>query len=693
MPTYEDLVRDYHSLAFRVARSVVRDDASAEDAVQDVYLRFLRDPASLERVENLKAFVARAAVNAALDQKRSAGRREKHERAAIREGAVMNPVEAASRAELRSKVAELPDEQRIAVEMHYFHGLTKEETAAALQVPAGTVSSRLNTALGRLRTALSAAAFAGLLAMLESELGKCAAGETVPEGLRDRLMRLGTQSPAPSPSRATNRAGTVAAIAGAILLAVLLGLVARHEMQEREANEFHGAADGVVADASSPAAPSPKSTPAADPASTGHAPAVAPVSEETVLEGFLFSRNGGVFVRDVTAWDHGPKQTIWNPRAEQLKAWRESLTIEGGVKGLEAPAAASFGPFLMSGAPAEAAPRARVKLRVRGPAAPGPEAADDDMRMEAPKFAAQPVELVEVIEAEVLGTAWLHAWRDMQHAATAVHEAWQLAPGPEKRSRLLEAATRLGTAWELARAARRGDATVEWRVQCESDAVSGVNGNLASVALDGLLPAWPTRDDLHGVLMDAASPADLRDSAIRRWGAESLGLDAWCYRSRGPGAWSWSSMKLSDAAAMNDAEFQKLKEELESIAENRPKTPDGPAMQERRRQERARVAAFGLEVEPLSPLDRERHLVECGALVRSVAPASAADRLGLVAGDILWKTVAEFEGKGRRFTSDVPVWGESGLATILGESGDFGGHVLALKVLRGGETVEIRIRD
>ncbi|MEK7468136.1 MAG: sigma factor [Planctomycetota bacterium] len=90
MPTYESLVRDYHSLAFRVARSIVRDDSSAEDAVQDVYLRFLRDPSALDRVSNLKAFVARAAVNAALDQKRSAGRREKHENEAMRRESAMS---------------------------------------------------------------------------------------------------------------------------------------------------------------------------------------------------------------------------------------------------------------------------------------------------------------------------------------------------------------------------------------------------------------------------------------------------------------------------------------------------------------------------------------------------------------------------------------------------------------------------
>lgn len=522
--------------------------------------------------------------------------------------------------------------------------------------------------------------------MLESELGNCSAGETVPQGLQDRLMRLRVKAQTASP---VSRRGPALAIAGGTILAVLLGLAARQALLGRDVADGNESAASELTDSGTqPGAVAAVGRPVVAPPET-NATAAVPVVEETILEGFLFRRDGGVFVRDVSSWDHLPRQTMWDQRAEQLRSWSESLTIAGGVKGFPAPAAADFGPFLLHGGEPAQAPQARVKLKVRGPAAPEPEQNYDRMRMQAPKFAPQPVELVEVLESEVLGTAWLSAWRDMQNAAAEVDKAWQLPPGAEKRQALLEAATRLGTAWEIARGSRRGDGEAVWRIQRESETASAVVGRLRTVGLEGLMPAWPTPDDLHATLMDAGSPRDLRDGVIQRWGTEALGLEAWCYRSSGPGATSWSQLKLSDAAAMEEGEFRKLRKELEGIPENRPKLPDGPAMAERRREEHARVAAFGLEVEALSTLDRERHLVECGALVLSVLPGSSAERLGLVTGDILWKTVAEFEGKTGKHVCDVPIWGESGLATSLRDSGEFGGHVSALKVLRGGETLEI----
>jgi RNA polymerase sigma-70 factor (ECF subfamily) len=56
---------------------------------------------------------------------------------------------------VHAALAELPPEQREAVELAYFRGLTHTEIARRLEIPMGTVKTRLRLAIGKLRTALA----------------------------------------------------------------------------------------------------------------------------------------------------------------------------------------------------------------------------------------------------------------------------------------------------------------------------------------------------------------------------------------------------------------------------------------------------------------------------------------------------------------------------------------------------------
>ncbi|MCE9581558.1 MAG: sigma-70 family RNA polymerase sigma factor [Planctomycetes bacterium] len=689
MPTYESLVRDHHALAFKVARSILRDDAAAEDAVQDVYLHFIKNPGALSGAENLRAFVARAAVNRALDLKRGAGRREQHERASLSGRADMNPVEAASRAELRAKVAELPEEQRLAIEMHYFHGLTKEETAHALQVASGTVSSRLNAALGRLRTALAGAAFVGVLAMLESELAECAAEAAVPEGMSERLMRLATSNPPPSATSTSpltaRRAGiTVAATAAALFLALGAARLIRPGRTDT-ALPFE-IASGTPESQPHPAAPSKDGEdPSAPkiPSSVANATAD-PDIVEAILEGFLFRRDSGLYVEEVRADDYMPKQISrsWDQQDEML--WKESLTLpaDGALAGLPAATKPTFGTFMLKdGDPAEA-PRTRVKLSIRG-AKRHSAVQSDSPATKVPylTYAPQRVELVAVLEKEVLSPAWLLAWRDRQRAGTELGNAWALEPGTEKRSRVLEAATKLAQALERARAARADEACTDWHIRREAESSAGAEARLRGVGLDRLLPSWPAPDELHDALMNAASAEGLRTSIVSRWGEDALRLDAGCYRARSDG-FGWSQISIPEVLRMDDAAFASLKKELESIPDNRPHPAEAAGMEARHRDEHARVAAAGLEVADLSSLDREHFILDCGARVVSVAAGSDAEKAGLRVGDIVWKAVVTIESKTGRTSEPIPVNGESGLAFCLKSADNQEVRVLAVQVVR-----------
>ena len=69
-PDLTALVRDYSPLLYRVALSVLRNPAEAEDVVQDVFVRVLQRQQELARIIDLRPWLVRIAWNLALDRRR-----------------------------------------------------------------------------------------------------------------------------------------------------------------------------------------------------------------------------------------------------------------------------------------------------------------------------------------------------------------------------------------------------------------------------------------------------------------------------------------------------------------------------------------------------------------------------------------------------------------------------------------------
>jgi RNA polymerase sigma-70 factor (ECF subfamily) len=156
---YEELVRPHEEIAFRVAYVITRNAADAEDAVQDALIKAWRAMGRFRADEPLRPWLLRIAANEARNRRRSSGRRERLAlRAASLSGeAAPSPedvvLDATQRELLLAALEELPDDAREVLACRYLLELSEEETAAALDLPRGTVKSRSARALDRLKEA------------------------------------------------------------------------------------------------------------------------------------------------------------------------------------------------------------------------------------------------------------------------------------------------------------------------------------------------------------------------------------------------------------------------------------------------------------------------------------------------------------------------------------------------------------
>lgn len=137
-------------LAFRVARAVLRNDADAEDIAQEALIRAHRKWQDLRDPSRFRAWIVRISFRLALDRWRSAKRRERRESAwALPETRPAPPtaeqIAAANefQARLEHALDELPDKSRLVVILSAIQGYTLEEVAAILEIPVGTVKSKL----------------------------------------------------------------------------------------------------------------------------------------------------------------------------------------------------------------------------------------------------------------------------------------------------------------------------------------------------------------------------------------------------------------------------------------------------------------------------------------------------------------------------------------------------------------------
>ena len=158
-----ELYDRYAGIAMAVAVRVLRDRGAAEDVVHDAFVAVWQKIDRFDVAQgSLRSWLLTIARNRAIDRLRRARPAEAVEdldgRSLLR--STPNPtwdaaIASLDRRALVAAVATLPAEQREAVELAYFEGLTYREVAVRVGIPPGTASGRLRLALVKLRQALA----------------------------------------------------------------------------------------------------------------------------------------------------------------------------------------------------------------------------------------------------------------------------------------------------------------------------------------------------------------------------------------------------------------------------------------------------------------------------------------------------------------------------------------------------------
>ena len=153
----------YSALLFGMLMRILKDQQAAEEVLQDMFLQLWRNAGQFDAGRgSLAAWLLVIGRNRAISRLRSRANREvleeKEDAYANTFVSSQNVEDEVSRTELmeilKAALAQLPVEQRLAVELAYFEGMTQSEIATKTGSPLGTVKTRVRAAMQSLKQIL-----------------------------------------------------------------------------------------------------------------------------------------------------------------------------------------------------------------------------------------------------------------------------------------------------------------------------------------------------------------------------------------------------------------------------------------------------------------------------------------------------------------------------------------------------------
>lgn len=162
---FETLYDLYSKLIYSSILSVVKKQDEAEDILQEIFLQIWEKASTFESTKgNVYAWIITLARNRTIDRIRSKDfRKQRQEVHDIEIDTMLNPTEqnpldslvAGERAEIvKSALQQIPSEQREVIQIAYYGGNSQSEIASKLNLPLGTVKTRMRQGMKKLQTLL-----------------------------------------------------------------------------------------------------------------------------------------------------------------------------------------------------------------------------------------------------------------------------------------------------------------------------------------------------------------------------------------------------------------------------------------------------------------------------------------------------------------------------------------------------------
>jgi RNA polymerase sigma-70 factor (ECF subfamily) len=152
------LYDNYSAALYGIVKQIVGDAELSNDVMQEVFVNIWRKIDTYDPSKGrLFTWMLNIARNASIDKTRSRNYQQSLRQVPLSESEIAHPVVRAGIDDfgLKKMIYQLKSEQRMLIDLSYYQGYTHDQIAKALNIPLGTVKTRLRAALSQLRNLLN----------------------------------------------------------------------------------------------------------------------------------------------------------------------------------------------------------------------------------------------------------------------------------------------------------------------------------------------------------------------------------------------------------------------------------------------------------------------------------------------------------------------------------------------------------